>query len=105
MAAVGSVMDNNPDSDVIAGVIEGMKQSFIDSGVDLEVLAKLEQLWVSKLSSSNSSGVAIADVGISPPGPAKRTPGRRGRNKFNISYILILGQESLEQNRKPMKVM
>eukprot|EP00092_Neocalanus_flemingeri_P024586 GFUD01026665.1.p1 GENE.GFUD01026665.1~~GFUD01026665.1.p1 ORF type:complete len:210 (-),score=86.08 GFUD01026665.1:55-684(-) len=42
-----------PDSDclVISGVIDDVKQSFLDSGMDLETLAKLEKLWISKLSS------------------------------------------------------
>jgi len=63
MAERGIVSEDGPDSEVIiAGVMEGVRQSFIDSGVDLDVLAKLEQLWVSKLNSSSSPGVAIADV-------------------------------------------
>ena len=62
MAESVILSDNGPDSDVIAGVMEGVRQSFIDSGVDMAVLAKLEQLWVSKLSSAGSPGVAIADV-------------------------------------------
>eukprot|EP00092_Neocalanus_flemingeri_P064822 GFUD01078725.1.p1 GENE.GFUD01078725.1~~GFUD01078725.1.p1 ORF type:complete len:212 (+),score=90.13 GFUD01078725.1:58-693(+) len=43
-----------PDSDcqVISGVIDDVKQSFLDSGMDLETLAKLEKLWISKLSSN-----------------------------------------------------
>jgi len=81
MAEGGSSLDISPDSEVITGVIEGMKQSFIDSGVDLEVLAKLEQLWVSKLTASTSPGVALTDVGISAPGPVNRTAGKLKTNK------------------------
>ena len=62
MAESVILSDNWPDSDVITGVMDGVRQSFIDSGVDMAVLAKLEQLWVSKLSSAGSPGVAIADV-------------------------------------------
>merc|ERR1719474_2008625 len=51
--------------------MDGVRQSFIDSGVDLEVLAKLEELWVSKLKSSGSPGVAIADVLVPAPLPRR----------------------------------
>ena len=60
--AEGGITGDGPDSHIIAGVIDGMRQSFIDSGVDLDVLAKLENLWVSKLCSSSSAGLAMADV-------------------------------------------
>lgn len=74
MAEGGISKEGGPDSHIIAGVIEGVRQSFIDSGVDMEVLAKLEELWVSKLGSSN--GVAIADV-IMP----EAVSSRKGREK------------------------
>jgi len=51
--------------------------SFIDSGVDLDVLAKLEQLWVSKLKSSVSPGVAIADVMVPAPSQRRKKCGER----------------------------
>ena len=35
--ADGGIGDVGPDSHIIAGVMEGVRQSFIDSGVDLEV--------------------------------------------------------------------
>ena len=55
---IGSV---GPDSPIIAGVIDGVKQSFIDSGVDLEVLAMLREMWISKLSSHNKAeGVGLS---------------------------------------------
>ena len=41
--------DDGPDCQIISGVLEGVKQSFIDSGVDLEVLSMLKELWVTKL--------------------------------------------------------
>ena len=43
---------------VIAGVIDDVRQSFLDSGMDLETLAKLEKLWISKLSSMDEQVVA-----------------------------------------------
>jgi len=51
---------SSPDSDnlVISGVIEDVRQSFLDSGMDLETLAKLEKLWISKLSSMDEKVVA-----------------------------------------------
>ena len=50
MAAKGiEVKDEGPDCKIISGVLDGVKQSFIDSGVDLEVLSMLRELWVTKL--------------------------------------------------------
>ena len=49
MAAKVIVKDDGPECQIIAGVLEGVKQSFIDSGVDLEVLSQLRELWVSKM--------------------------------------------------------
>ena len=73
MAEGGIIGEGGPDSHIIAGVIDGVRQSFIDSGIDLDVLAKLEQLWVTKLSSTSSPGVAIADVMV--PGAVHRRKG------------------------------
>jgi len=68
MAERVSISEEGEESEVIiAGVMSGVRQSFIDSGVDLDVLARLEQLWVSKLKSCGSSGVAIADVLVPVP--------------------------------------
>ena len=71
--AEGGITGEGPDSHIIAGVLDGVRQSFIDSGVDLDVLAKLEQLWVSKLCSSSSAGLAMADVMV--PGSKARKKG------------------------------
>jgi len=72
MAESGIICEEGEESEVIiAGVMDGVRQSFIDSGVDLEVLAKLEELWVSKLKSSGSPGVAIADVLVPAPLPRR----------------------------------
>jgi len=49
MAAKIMGKDDGPDCQIISGVLEGVKQSFIDSGVDLEVLSMLKELWVTKL--------------------------------------------------------
>jgi len=72
----GDVFD--PDSLVISGVIEGVKQSFIDSGVSLDVLEKLEQLWITKLSSNPSAGMSLRDI-VHPPAPSPAK--KRGRKK------------------------
>ena len=79
------IAGEGPDSHIIAGVIDGMRQSFIDSGVDLDVLAKLENLWVSKLCSSSSAGLAMADVMV--PGSKARKKGLGELNFLrNLSF-------------------
>ena len=49
---------SDSDNLVIAGVIDDVRKSFLDSGMDLETLAKLEKLWISKLSSMDEQVVA-----------------------------------------------
>merc|ERR1712029_1021260 len=80
-----------PESVIISGVIDGVKQSFIDSGVDLDVLNKLQDLWVSKLKANSSQGLSIADV--IQPAPVKKelrkkrkvkTEGRRGNSRVKV---------------------
>ena len=73
--------DQDQERFIISGVIDGVKQSFVDSGVDVEVLAKLEDLWLSKLRASSSHGLAIADV-LEPP-TAKRVKGK-GKNRVPV---------------------
>ena len=73
--------DQDQERFIISGVIDGVKQSFVDSGVDVEVLAKLEDLWLSKLRASSSHGLAIADV-LEPPA-AKRVKGK-GKNRVPV---------------------
>merc|ERR1712096_484403 len=48
------------DSQVISGVIDDVRQSFLDSGMDLETLAKLEKLWISKLCSMDEPKPAVS---------------------------------------------
>ena len=68
----------DPDSLVISGVIDGVKQSFIDNGVSLEVLEKLEQLWISKLTANPNAGMSLRDLTLPPaPSPVQK----RGRKK------------------------
>jgi len=50
------------DSVIISDVIDGVRQSFVDSGVDMEVLEKLQQLWISKLEANPSQGLSVRDV-------------------------------------------
>merc|ERR1719427_2417965 len=56
------------DSKVISGVIDDVRQSFLDSGMDLETLAKLEKLWISKLYSKDDPD-PVPEV---EPGPINR---------------------------------
>jgi len=67
---ISSYNQDEPESVIISGVIDGVKQSFIDSGVDLDVLNKLQDLWVSKLKANSSQGLSIADV--IQPAPVKK---------------------------------
>ena len=72
------------DAVIVSNVIDGVRQSFIDSGVDVEVLEKLQQLWISKLSASTSQGLSVKDVRIP---PSNRKKGgthiwKRPRNKI-----------------------
>ena len=53
--------DVGPNSNIISGVLDGVKQSFIDSGVDLEVLSMLKELWVTKLRSNTAQSTRIGD--------------------------------------------
>ena len=56
---------------IISDVILGVRQSFVDSGVDMEVLEKLQQLWLTKLEASPSQGLSVKDVRI-PPSSRKK---------------------------------
>ena len=73
------------DAVIVSNVIDGVRQSFIDSGVDVEVLEKLQQLWISKLAASTSQGLSVKDVRI-PPSNRKKggnlTFVKRPRNKI-----------------------
>jgi len=78
-----------PESVIISGVIDGVKQSFIDSGVDLDVLSKLQDLWISKLKSNSSPGLSIADVmQMDPPAPARKSKGKgKGKGKNRVPVV------------------
>ena len=87
--AEGGVSDcdkDAPESVIISGVIDGVKQSFIDSGVDLDVLSKLQDLWISKLKANSSSGLSIADVmQMDPPAPSRKGKGKgKGKNRVPV---------------------
>ena len=84
MAEGGSAAGfDEPESVIISGVIDGVKQSFVDSGVDLEVLNKLQELWITKLRASSSQGLSIADV-MPPPGPAPVRRKGKGKGKNRV---------------------
>jgi len=87
--AEGGVSDFDkeaPESVIISGVIDGVKQSFIDSGVDLDVLSKLQDLWISKLRANSSPGLSIADVmQMEPPAPVRKCKGKgKGKNRVPV---------------------
>jgi len=73
-------LKEEPDTKIINGVIEGMKQSFLDEGVDLAVLEKLEALWMSKLITSGP-GLSLRDVKM----PANKTKKGKSRRKSSKS--------------------
>ena len=97
-SASGAGFDE-PESVIINGVIDGVKQSFVDSGVDLEVLNKLQELWMTKLKASSSQGLSIADV-MSAPGPAPvRRKGKgkgKGKNRVTVPEEIPAVQELVE---------
>lgn len=63
----------------MAGVLEEVRQSFIDSGVGLEVLGRLEELWLSKLESARQEE-SSPDPGPG-PGPVCRRAARKKLKK------------------------
>ena len=98
--AEGGIGSVGPDSPIIAGVIDGVKQSFIDSGVDLEVLAMLRELWISKLSSSTSHG-AMAE-GLEPGTDKNRKHGGelyRTRKIWRMEVVIFRKDECQERCR------
>ena len=83
--AEGGISDHveeDPESFIISNVMDGVQQSFVDSGVDMEVLTQLERLWVSKLKAHPGEGLSLADV-LPPPQPVKKTRAR-GKGRSNL---------------------
>jgi len=68
MASCGSgpTLGKEEDLAIISGVLDGVKQSFVDEGVDPVILEQLQQLWVSKLTRLGGPGLGIRDV-LTPP--------------------------------------
>lgn len=69
---------------VIEDVISGVRESFIDEGVDEQVLQELKQIWETKLMSSKA-------VELNPDPPEPQVPQintHKTVNKGNI-YILL----------------
>ena len=82
MAEGGSIRktdEEGHDAVIVSNVIDGVRQSFIDSGVDVEVLEKLQQLWISKLEASPSQGLSVRDVRIPPSSRKKGGTHTRGK--------------------------
>ena len=104
MAEGGSsdLVKDDPDSFIISGVIDGVKQSFVDSGVDTEILAQLERLWVSKLKANTSEGLSISDV-LGAPKPVKKT--RSGGERGGAPEMEISSNEEMGEKEKPSDVI
>lgn len=69
---------------MIEDVISGVRESFIDEGVDEQVLQELKQIWETKLMSSKA-------VELNPDPPEPQVPQintHKAVNKGNI-YILL----------------
>jgi len=58
----GSTLGKEEDLAIISGVLDGVKQSFVDEGVDPLILEQLQQLWVSKLALLGGPGLGVRDV-------------------------------------------
>merc|ERR1719430_2878232 len=58
----GSTLGKEEDLAIISGVLDGVKQSFVDEGVDPVILEQLQQLWVSKLTRIGGPGLGVRDV-------------------------------------------
>jgi len=89
---MASFLKEEPETKIISGVIEGMKQSFLDEGVDMAVLEKLESLWVSKLKTAGP-GLSVRDV-KAPVNKSKKGKSRRKSYKSDeedISDVLDEG--------------
>lgn len=104
MAEGGSAetVKDDPESFIISGVIDGVKQSFVDSGVDTEILAQLERLWVSKLKANTSAGLSIADV-LGAPTPVKKT--RSGGEGGRGAAMETSSSEEMGEKEKPSDVI
>jgi len=79
MAAAAGIAGEEEQEAVVAGVLEEVRQSFIDSGVGLEVLGRLEELWLSKLESARQEE-SCHDPGPG-PGPVCRRAERKKLKK------------------------
>ena len=104
MAEGGSsdLVKEDPDAFIISGVIDGVKQSFVDSGVDTEILAQLERLWVSKLRANASEGMSIADV-LGAPEPVKKD--RSGGKRASEPAMDTSSNEEMGEKEKPSDIL
>ena len=83
------------DDLVISGVIDGVKQSFIDSGVSLDVLEKLEQLWISKLKSNPNAGLSLRDITHPPASSSSLSTKKRGTKKRSVPLSFSVKSEEI----------
>lgn len=84
---------------MIEDVIAGVRESFIDEGVDEQVLLELKQIWETKLMSSKA-----VELNPEPPEPQvpqlnthKSVPGNKGMYvisvKYSFFYMTILAKK------------
>jgi len=91
-----TAIDEGPDSQIISGVLAEVRESFIESGVDVAVLEKLKELWVSKLEQLKNSESPDDDV----IGKKKKSTKKRGKkmtiyDSEDSSSTLQMGQDLL----------
>ena len=76
---------------VIEDVIAGVRESFLDEGVDEQVLQELKQIWESKLMNSKAVEVTVDPPEPTPPQlsshKSNSTKGGRSSNCNNASFI------------------
>ena len=92
------------DNIIISDVIQGVRQSFIDSGVPTEVLEKLQQLWISKLEASPSQGLSVKDVRIHPRGSRKKGGDCTSGPELDDNFIELAGAGPSQASKKNEKI-
>lgn len=71
---------------VIDDVIAGVRDSFLDEGVDEQVLQEMKQIWMNKLMASKAVDAHIEPAEVQPPPIiANNTP----KSKVSNSQLLI----------------
>ena len=87
MAENGSI---ETDSKVISVVIDDVRKSFLESGMDLETLAKLEKLWISKLRTVDLDDSSSSSLPMEPESVGSRK-GNPSLLKVFVENLLCSG--------------